>query len=135
MLKGWIALSYQFICYPKCTTCQRARRWLMEHDVPFAERDIKSDHPTAGELESWYRESGLPLKKFFNTSGLLYKSLALREKLPGMDEQEQLALLATDGMLVRRPILVGKETVLVGFREEEWERRLGKGESSDGNAV
>ena len=107
-------MSYQFICYPKCTTCQRARRWLME---------------------SWYRESGLPLKKFFNTSGLLYKSLALREKLPGMDEQEQLALLATDGMLVRRPILVGKETVLVGFREEEWERRLGKGESSDGNAV
>lgn len=91
----------------------------MEHDVPFAERDIKSDRPTAGELESWYRESGLPLKKFFNTSGLLYRSLALREKLPGMDEQEQLALLATDGMLVRRPILVGKETVLVGFREEE----------------
>ena len=82
-------MSYQFICYPKCTTCQRARRWLMEHDVPFAERDIKSDRPTAGELESWYRESGLPLKKFFNTSGLLYKSLALREKLPGMDEQEQ----------------------------------------------
>ena len=117
-------MSYQFICYPKCTTCQRARRWLMEHDVPFAERDIKSDRPTAGELESWYRESGLPLKKFFNTSGLLYKSLALREKLPGMDEQEQLALLATDGMLVKRPILVGDDVVLVGFRQAEWEAAL-----------
>ena len=124
-----------FLCYPKCTTCQKAKKWLDDHHIAYDLRDIKLNNPTCEELTAWHERSGLPLKKFFNTSGLLYKSLALREKLPGMDEQEQLALLATDGMLVRRPILVGKETVLVGFSEEEWERRLGRGESSDGNAV
>ena len=117
-------MSYQFICYPKCTTCQRARRWLMEHDVPFAERDIKSDHPTAGELESWYRESGLPLKKFFNTSGLLYKEMNLKDRLKDMSEGEQLELLASDGMLVKRPVLVGDDFVLVGFKESQWEEAL-----------
>ena len=100
-----------FICYPKCTTCQKARKWLDEHKI-------------AGELESWYRESGLPLKKFFNTSGLLYKSMALKDKLPGMSEEEMLRLLAADGMLVKRPLLVGDDLVLVGFKETEWERAL-----------
>ena len=119
-------MSYQFICYPKCTTCQRARRWLMEHDVPFAERDIKSDHPAAGELESWYRESGLPLKKFFNTSGLLYQKMGLKDKLPSMNTEEQYALLASDGMLVKRPILLDGERVFVGFREKEWEELKNK---------
>ena len=114
-------MSYQFICYPKCTTCQRARRWLMEHDVPFAERDIKSDRPTAGELESWYRESGLPLKKFFNTSGLVYKAMGLKDKLPAMSEEEQISLLASDGMLVKRPLAVTEERVIPGFRPAEWE--------------
>ena len=117
---------YQFICYPRCTTCQKARRWLTEQGIPFEERDIKAQNPTGGELEGWHRASGLPLKRFFNTSGQLYKSLALKEKLPAMGEEEQLALLASDGMLVRRPILVGEGVVLVGFREEEWRRALGR---------
>ena len=117
-------MSYQFICYPKCTTCQRARRWLMEHDVPFAERDIKSDRPTAGELESWYRESGLPLKKFFNTSGMQYRALDLKNRLPQMSEDEQLDLLASDGMLVKRPLLIDGDTVLVGFKEAQWQEAL-----------
>ena len=110
----------QFICYPKCTTCQRAKAWLDEHKIAYELRDIKLDRPTPDELSAWYAQSGLPLKKLFNTSGLLYKSLDLKNKLPTMTEQEMLALLATDGMLVKRPILVGDDFLLVGFKEAEW---------------
>ena len=109
-----------FIEYPKCSTCQKARRWLEAQGLAFTARHIKEDAPTADELRDWHARSGLPLKKFFNTSGLKYKELALRDKLPGMIEEEQLALLASDGMLVKRPILVGDGFVLVGFRESEW---------------
>ena len=116
----------QFICYPKCTTCQKARKWLEEKGVSFEERHIKENNPTAGELRAWQEESGLPLKKFFNTSGLMYKELKLSQKLPAMGEEAQLALLATDGMLVKRPILVGDGFVLVGFKEPDWEATLGK---------
>ena len=110
----------QFICYPKCTTCQRAKAWLDEHKIAYELRDIKLDRPTPEELTAWYTQSGLPLKKLFNTSGLLYKSLDLKNKLPTMTEQEMLALLATDGMLVKRPVLVGDDFLLVGFKEAEW---------------
>ena len=113
-----------FVCYPKCTTCQKARKWLEEKGISHELRDIKTENPSAQELEQWYRRSGLPLKKFFNTSGLLYKSMELKDKLPGMTEEEMLHLLATDGMLVKRPLLVGEETVLVGFKEAEWAQRL-----------
>lgn len=113
-----------FLCYPKCTTCQKARRWLDEHGIAYELRDIKAANPTHAELARWHRLSGLPLKRFFNTSGLLYKSLALKDKLPTMPEEEMLTLLATDGMLVKRPLLVGEDFVLVGFREGEWEARL-----------
>ena len=111
----------QFICYPKCTTCQKAQRWLEERGVAYRLRDIKNDKPTAEELTAWYRQSGLPLKRFFNTSGLLYKSLDLKNKLPAMSEDEMLALLASDGMLVKRPLLIGEGVVLVGFKQAEWE--------------
>ena len=114
-----------FIEYPKCTTCQKARKWLEAQAVPFTSRHIKEDPPTAGELKEWHARSGLPLKRFFNTSGQKYKELGLKDKLPGMDEAEQLALLASDGMLVKRPILVGDDFVLVGFREAEWTAALG----------
>lgn len=114
-----------FVCYPKCTTCQKARSWLDSRGVTYDFRDIKQENPTRQELEAWYRKSGLPLKRFFNTSGLLYKSLGLKDKLPGMSEAEQLDLLATDGMLVKRPLAVGDEFVLVGFREAEWAERFG----------
>ena len=114
-----------FVCYPKCTTCQKARAGLDSRGVTYDVRDIKQENPTRQELEDWYRKSGLPLKRFFNTSGLLYKSLGLKDKLPGMSEAEQFDLLATDGMLVKRPILVGEDFVLVGFREAEWAARLG----------
>ena len=114
-----------FVCYPKCTTCQKARSWLDSRGVTYDFRDIKQENPTRQELEDWYRKSGLPLKRFFNTSGLLYKSLGLKDKLPGMSEAEQLDLLATDGMLVKRPLGVGDEFVLVGFREAEWAERFG----------
>ncbi|MTQ95402.1 Spx/MgsR family RNA polymerase-binding regulatory protein [Pseudoflavonifractor sp. BIOML-A6] len=114
-----------FVCYPKCTTCQKARSWLDSRGVTYDFRDIKQENPTRQELEDWYRKSGLPLKRFFNTSGLLYKSLGLKDKLPGMSEAEQLDLLATDGMLVKRPLAVGDEFVLVGFREAEWAERFG----------
>ena len=113
-----------FICYPKCTTCQKAQKWLDENGISYTFRDIKTENPAYEELSAWHRRSGLPLKKFFNTSGLLYKSMALKEKLPAMSEEEQLALLATDGMLVKRPILVGKDKVLVGAKEKEWEEYL-----------
>lgn len=109
-----------FIEYPKCTTCQRARKWLEAKGLPFEARHIKENPPTAAELKEWHRRSGLPLKKFFNTSGLKYKELGLKDKLPALSEEEQFALLASDGMLVKRPILVGDGFVLVGFREAEW---------------
>ena len=113
-----------FICYPKCTTCQKARKWLDENQIAYNFRDIKLENPTYDELSAWYQRSGLPLKKFFNTSGLLYKSMKLRDKLPKMSEDEMLSLLATDGMLVKRPLLVGADFVLVGFKETEWAEHL-----------
>lgn len=113
-----------FLCYPKCTTCQRAQNWLTEHEIPYTLRDIKLERPTEEELRAWHGKSGLPLKRFFNTSGLQYKALNLKDKLPAMPEDEQFSLLATDGMLVKRPILVGDDFVLVGFKQGEWEARL-----------
>ena len=113
-----------FICYPKCTTCQKARKWLDEHKIAYELRDIKTANPACDELAAWHERSGLPLKKFFNTSGLLYKSMELKDKLPGMSEEEMLRLLAADGMLVKRPLLVGDDLVLVGFKEAEWAGRL-----------
>ena len=110
----------KFICYPKCSTCQKAKKWLDEQGVEYAERHIVENNPTYDELKEWYTKSGLPLKKFFNTSGLLYKEMNLKEKLPTMSEDEQLKLLATNGMLVKRPLLVLENTVLVGFKEEQW---------------
>ena len=114
-----------FVCYPKCTTCQKARAWLEARGLDFQVRDIKEDNPTGEELRRWHAASGLPLKRFFNTSGLQYKALGLKDRLPGMSEDEQFALLAADGMLVKRPILVGDGFVLVGFREAEWTEKLG----------
>lgn len=113
-----------FICYPRCTTCKRARSFLEENSVSFDERDIKTDNPSLDELREWYEKSGLPLKKFFNTSGTLYKEMQLKDKLPAMSEEEQLSLLASDGMLVKRPILVVGERVLVGFKAEDWRKVL-----------
>ena len=115
----------QFICYSKCSTCKKAQSWLEAHGLSYTVRDIKASHPTEAELREWRRLSGLPLKRFFNTSGLQYKALGLKDKLPAMSEDEQYALLATDGMLVKRPILVCKAKVLVGFKEAEWEQLLG----------
>ena len=113
-----------FIWYPKCSTCKKAANWLKEQNIQVVTRDIKEENPTVEELREWHLKSGLPLKKFFNTSGLLYKSMNLKEKLPQMTEEEQLALLATDGMLVKRPILITDRTALVGFRPAEWEEVL-----------
>ena len=113
----------KFICYPKCTTCQKAKKWLDENKIEYELRDIKLDNPTYEELTAWYKKSGLPLKRFFNTSGLLYKSMGLKNKLPEMTEEEMLKLLATDGMLVKRPILVGDDFVLTGFKEAEWNEK------------
>ena len=110
----------KFICYPKCTTCQKAKKWLDDNKIEYELRDIKQDNPTFEELTEWYKKSGLPLKKFFNTSGLLYKSMDLKNKLPEMGEEDQLRLLSTDGMLVKRPILITEDRILVGFRENEW---------------
>ena len=112
----------KFICYPKCTTCQRAKKWLDDNKIEYEFRDIKLNNPTPDELTEWYNKSGLPIKKFFNTSGLLYKSLDLKNKLPEMSVDEMLKLLATDGMLVKRPLLISDDFVLVGFKEIEWER-------------
>ena len=114
----------KYICYPKCTTCQRAKAWLDANNISYELRDIKFERPTLDELTEWYGKSGLPLKKFFNTSGLLYKSLDLKNKLIEMSEKEMLELLATDGMLVKRPILVGDGFVLVGFKEAEWQEAV-----------
>ncbi len=113
-----------FLCYPKCTTCQKAKAWLEEQGIAYEMRDIKQENPTAEELRLWWQASGLPLKKFFNTSGLQYKALGLKDKLPAMTEEEQIALMATDGMLVKRPILVDDGLVLVGFRQKDWEEKL-----------
>lgn len=113
-----------FVCYPKCTTCQKAKRWLEDHQIAFEERHIAENNPTADELREWAAKSGLPLKRFFNTSGMKYRELALKDKLPGMSDAEQIALLATDGMLVKRPLLVTDDKVLVGFREAEWSAAL-----------
>ena len=113
-----------FVCYPKCSTCQKARKWLEDQGKDFTVRDIKADNPTESELRQWHEKSGLPLKKFFNTSGNLYKELHLKDRLPGMSEDEQFALLASDGMLVKRPIAVDGDTVLVGFKEADWAEKL-----------
>ena len=110
----------KFICYPKCSTCRKAKKWLDEHNVEYTERHIADEKPTYDELKEWHDKSELPLRKFFNTSGLLYKEMKLKDKLPSMSEDEQLRLLATDGMLVKRPILVSGDKVLVGFKEAEW---------------
>ena len=114
----------QFICYPKCTTCQKARKWLDANGVAYDERHIKDDNPTIDELKAWQKQSGLPLRRFFNTSGLQYKALQLKDKLPTMSEEAQFKLLASDGMLVKRPILVGEGFVLVGFKEDEWKAHV-----------
>ena len=116
----------EFICYPKCTTCLKARKWLDDNGVEYKLRDIKEDNPNLDELSVWYRISGSPLKKFFNTSGLLYKEMGLKDKLATMSEEEQLELLATNGMLVKRPLVVGDDYVLTGFREKEWEEKMGE---------
>ena len=113
-----------FVCYPKCTTCQKAKAWLEARGLPAEVRDIKTQNPTEAELRRWHALSGLPLKRFFNTSGLVYKNLGLKDKLPTMTEDEQLALLASDGMLVKRPLLVGDDFVLPGFKPAEWENAL-----------
>ena len=112
------------LCYPKCSTCQKALAWLDAHDIAYEVRDIKEQNPTEEELRAWQAKSGLPLRRFFNTSGLLYKGLALKEKLPGMSEDEQYRLLGEYGMLVKRPILQGDDFVLVGFREAQWAEKL-----------
>lgn len=113
-----------FLCYPKCSTCQKAQKWLDANGASYELRNIKDDNPTEAELRAWHNLSGLPLKKFFNTSGLLYKSMELKDKLPQMSEDEMLRLLATDGMLVKRPLLAGDDFVLVGFKESEWAARV-----------
>ena len=117
-------MSVLFVEYPKCSTCQKAKKWLDQRGVEYKERHIKEQNPKEEELREWHARSGLPLKKFFNTSGMLYKSMQLKEKLPQMSEEEQLRLLATDGMLVKRPLIVMEDRVLVGFKEAEWEKAL-----------
>lgn len=114
----------KFICYPKCTTCQRARAWLDENGVSYDERDIKLDNPTYDELSAWHKMSGVELRKFFNTSGLLYKSMQLKDKIPTMTEEEMLRLLSTDGMLVKRPLIVADGFVLLGFKEGDYESKF-----------
>ena len=113
-----------FVCYPKCSTCMKAKKWLEEKGLEYELRDIRTDNPTAEELKEWHQKSRVPLKRFFNTSGNLYKEMKLKDRLSKMSEGEQIALPATDGMLVKRPILVGRDTVLVGFREKEWEEKI-----------
>ena len=113
-----------YICYPKCSTCRKAQKWLDEHEIEYTLRDIKEDNPSYDELKEWYEKSGLPLKRFFNTSGQLYREMQLKDRLADMSEEEQLRLLATDGMLVKRPIAVKGDTVTVGFKEAEWAEKL-----------
>jgi len=114
----------QFICYPKCTTCKKAQKWLDEHGIAYEFRHIKDENPTIDELKEWHQKSGLPLKRFFNTSGLLYKEMKLKDKLPGMTEEEQYELLASDGLLVKRPIIIKDDFITTGFKENEWEENL-----------
>jgi arsenate reductase len=117
-------VNYQFICYPRCTTCQKARKWLEENRIEYKERNIAEQNPTVRELKEWFRRSGLPLKRFFNTSGQLYRELKLAEKLPGMNEDQQIELLSSNGMLVKRPLLITEEKVLIGFKPADWERQI-----------
>ena len=114
----------EFLCYPKCTTCKKAQKWLDENNIQYTFRDIKENNPSCEELAKWYKISGMPLKKFFNTCGLLYKSMELKNKLPNMTEEEMLNLLATDGMLVKRPLLVSDDFVLIGFKVADWTDKL-----------
>ena len=114
----------EFICYPKCSTCQKAKKWLDENKIEYTERHIVDDNPTYDELKKWYGRSGLPLKRFFNTSGMLYKEMKLKDKLPDMSEDEQLQLLATNGMLVKRPLVVAEGFMLTGFKEKEWTEKM-----------
>ena len=117
-------MSVLFLQYPPCTTCKKAKAWLNERGVDYQARHIKEENPTAEELKAWHEKSGLPLKKFFNTSGLAYKALGLKDRLPTMSEEEQYQLLASDGMLVKRPLVIGDDFALVGFREAQWQERL-----------
>ena len=117
-------MSVLFLQYPPCTTCKKAKAWLDERGVAYEARNIKEEDPTAEELKAWHEKSGLPLKKFFNTSGLAYKALGLKDRLPTMSEEEQYQLLASDGMLVKRPLVIGEKFVLVGFREAQWQEQL-----------
>ena len=112
------------LCYPKCSTCKKAKKWLDDNNIEYNERDIKLENPSFDELKDWYQKSSLPLKKFFNTSGMIYRDMNLKDKLPEMSEEEQLKLLSSDGMLVKRPLVVNGDTVLTGFREKDWEERL-----------
>lgn len=118
-------MSILFIEYPSCSTCQKAKKWLLEHQITFDDRHIREQNPTVSELTAWIRQSGLPVKKFFNTSGQLYKSMSLKDCLPSMTEEEQIALLATDGMLVKRPLIISEDLILIGFKPAEWEEKLG----------
>lgn len=113
-----------FLCYPKCSTCQKAKKWLDENGIEYELRDIKEDNPNSDEIKKWYEKSGVKIKKFFNTSGLIYKSMALKDKLSSMTEDEKIELLSTDGMLVKRPLLITEDKVLIGFKEAEYEKNL-----------
>lgn len=115
-------MSFLFIEYPKCSTCQKAKKWLTENNIDFTDRNIVEQNPTVEELSTWFKQSGLPLKRFFNTSGMLYKEQNLKDKLPTMSEEEQLKLLASNGMLVKRPLLIGEDKILIGFRPDDWEK-------------
>lgn len=115
-------MSFLFIEYPKCSTCQKAKKWLTENNINFIDRNIVEENPTVEELSTWFKQSGLPLKRFFNTSGMLYKEQNLKDKLPTMSEEEQLKLLASNGMLVKRPLLIGEDKILIGFRPDDWEK-------------
>lgn len=119
-------MNYLFLEYPACSTCQKAKKWLNENGIEYTDRHIVEQNPTAEELKEWVKRSGLPLKKFFNTSGLVYKSMELKDKLPSMSEEKQISLLATNGKLVKRPLVIGDNVVLVGFKAEEWKERLSK---------
>jgi arsenate reductase len=119
-------MKYLFICYPKCSTCKKAKDWLDANNIPYEERNIKEENPKEDELTKWIKKSGYPLKSFFNTSGKLYRELNIKDKLKSMSEEELIKLLATDGMLVKRPILVGEDLVLVGFKEEDWVKAIKK---------
>lgn len=119
-------MSILFIEYPKCTTCKKAKKWLDDQGIAYENRHIKEQNPTAEELANWYQKSGLPIKRFVNTSGMLYREMNLKDKLPTMTEEEILELLATDGMLVKRPLVIGDDVVLTGFKEAEWTEKLEK---------